>query len=627
MKKYKTYLKLGLGSLFNILIYRLQIKSGYFKKRLPINPFKQGGHAGPPLRHFSELNLFFAEGQDIKSIWEYSRFYWFPELAKQGQVQELEKKINQWLEENPWNAGYNWACAQEASIRLINFILGLDIVSPKKPGVGANLVFALSARGDFIEKHCERIIPVMRYADAQKNNHATSEAAGLFIAGCYLGGADFVSPLAGETGQKNNYFFGQRGGSFKKYLSIGRKYLERQMKRLVMSDGTFAQYSVTYHRLVLDTISLCEIFRKRANQPQFSEIFYLNYQKLFLWLYQITDPISGDAPNLGANDGTNLFKLDSLDYRDFRPSLQLASVLINQKKCFEPGPWDECLSWLDLKEKYSVEKIEKKSKEFKEGGFVSLVWNADSSLPLRERQDKKSQDFLDREGSHTHCLLRYANFKFRPSQADCFHLDLFHRGVNILRDGGSYSYNTTPEKMKYYSGTASHNTIMFDGHDQMPKISRFLFGDWLKTKISPSLSLSSAFGPVSPARGETKSDPAQNVWTWSGEYQDYLGCRHKRSLEINESLKTIWVRDEISNFKNSAVLKWRLAPELNWVINKNRCESELASLEIWVDGQPVFLELSEEKESRYYHHESNIPALQIYLKAPTRYIQTKLVLN
>ena len=122
----------------------------------------------------------------------------------------------------------------------------------------------------------------------------------------------------------------------------------------------------------------------------------------------------------------------------------------------------------------------------------------------------------------------------------------------------------------------------------------------------------------------------ERVWTWSGEYQDYLGCRHKRSLEIDENLGIIWIRDEIVNFKNHAVLRWRLAPELNWVINKNKknlCESDWASLEIFVDGQPVFLEISQEKESRYYHHESNIPALQIYLKASTQYIQTKLILK
>ena len=29
----------------------------------------------------------------------------------------------------------------------------------------------------------------------------------------------------------------------------------------------------------------------------------------------------------------------------------------------------------------------------------------------------------------------------RPSQADALHLDLWHRGVNLLRDAGTFSYN------------------------------------------------------------------------------------------------------------------------------------------------------------------------------------------
>ena len=677
LNKYQTYLKLGLVSLLKVFTYRLKIKSKFFKKSLPISDFEKinlidlfesapslskkssdflsclshewrdeiisnankimagerryfFNHWHPEnfnlelerisknnLKHFSELNLFFSEGQDIKTIWENSRFYWFVDLAKafrlsgeQKYLESLNNNLNSWLENNPCNAGYNWACAQEASIRLINFTLGLEII--RQGGHAGPPLQGLDERGDiknFIQKHCARIIPVMGYADSQKNNHATSEAAGLFIAGCFLSQMDFVSPIvscrggpACPPGQTH------RSVPARKYLLIGRKYLERQLKRLVMSDGTFAQYSVTYHRLVLDTISLCEIFRQRSNQPKFSQRFYKNYEKLFLWLYQLVDPISGDAPNLGANDGTNLFKLECLDYRDFRPSLQLASVLINKTKCFEPGPWDEVLDWLELEKnpgEFEFKTLEKKSREFKAGGLVSIVFD---SAPSLSKTPDGLLSCLSREGrdestAHTHCLLRTANFKFRPSQSDCFHLDLFHKGVNILRDGGSYSYNTDPNKIKYYSGTASHNTIMFDDHDQMPKLSRFLFGDWLKIGVGANLVF------------------AHDIWRWSGEYKDYLGCRHQRSLEINQNLGIILVRDEISGFKNHAVLTWRLAPDLNWMINKSRknlCESDLASFEIFIDQEPVELNLSRETESKYYQKETRIPVLNIKIEKQSR---------
>ena len=35
-------------------------------------------------------------------------------------------------------------------------------------------------------------------------------------------------------------------------------------------------------------------------------------------------------------------------------------------------------------------------------------------------------------------MLRYPRFRFRPSQADVLHLDLWIGAENILRDGGSF---------------------------------------------------------------------------------------------------------------------------------------------------------------------------------------------
>ena len=60
------------------------------------------------------------------------------------------------------------------------------------------------------------------------------------------------------------------------------------------------------------------------------------------------------------------------------------------------------------------------------------------------------------------------------------HVDLWLGGTNVLRDGGSYSYNISNEITKYYNGVSSHNSIQFDDRDQMPVLGRFLFGSWLK---------------------------------------------------------------------------------------------------------------------------------------------------
>ena len=38
-------------------------------------------------------------------------------------------------------------------------------------------------------------------------------------------------------------------------------------------------------------------------------------------------------------------------------------------------------------------------------------------------------------------MLRYPRFRYRPGHADALHLDLWLGDRNILRDGGTYSYN------------------------------------------------------------------------------------------------------------------------------------------------------------------------------------------
>src|SRR3546814_10496654 len=78
----------------------------------------------------------------------------------------------------------------------------------------------------------------MAYAVAQANNHATSEAAALFIGGSWLAAN---GSRAGES-----------------LVRRGRQHLEKQVARLVEEDGSFSQYSLNYHRVLLDTLSRSE---------------------------------------------------------------------------------------------------------------------------------------------------------------------------------------------------------------------------------------------------------------------------------------------------------------------------------------------------------------------------------
>ena len=77
-----------------------------------------------------------------------------------------------------------------------------------------------------------------------------------------------------------------------------------------MDDGTFSQYSIVYHRMILDLLSAVELLRNEWSLGSFSDSFYQKVNLAIEWYSSMVDPISGNAPNIGANDGTYLFNYD-----------------------------------------------------------------------------------------------------------------------------------------------------------------------------------------------------------------------------------------------------------------------------------------------------------------------------
>ena len=582
--KLYTYFRLGLRNLFWVYTYRRKLKNGYFPRILPIESSIEGPFFYPskldnkfaavesPWLH-GELVLFdkavmtddqipdwhkfylsdkyFEKGNihwskipdfeygDIKEIWELSRFNWLLKLAQAYASTGDDKwlnKLNLWLENwsemNPANCGPNWKCGQEASIRVMHLITASFILNQHNK-CEKSLVC-------LIEQHLKRIKPTLTYAMAQNNNHGTSEAAALFIGAMFL--------------KQNNSDL----KDIHVYLNLGRSWLENRMGLLIMDDGNFSQYSINYHRLLLDTLSLVEFFRDVFQEETFSDSFYQKAEKSCLWLAAMTDESSGDAPNLGANDGARLIPLTQTEYRDYRPSVQLSSVLFRNKKIY--NNCDEILNCFNLK----CEDLEyhTKSINYKNGGYALL----------------KSQKSM--------ALIKYPVYKFRPSHADALHVDFWLKGQNILRDGGTYSYNTDKNTSDYFSGVKSHNTIEFDYHDQMPKLSRFLYGSWLKTQTA-----------------EFNSDKSFTAF-----YKGNYGELHLRRVELQE--KKLIIEDEISGFKESAVLRWRLIPG-KWTLTNNQIESE--SISISVSGSMKFnrLELVSGEESRFYLEKTTLPVLEV----------------
>lgn len=514
------------------------------------NPFN-GQRVVSPDRDWWQIPDFDPAVGDIKLIWELSRMDWvviLAQRARQGDQDALDR-LNVWLvdwcKQNPPYKGPNWKCGQEASIRVMHLCMAtlmLGQVRTAAPGLRA-----------LIRLHLQRIAPTVQYAMAQDNNHGTSEAAALFMGGSWL------AALGLSDGAR--------------WARMGRRWLEDRAARLIGPQGSFSQYSLNYHRVMLDTFCIAEVWRRHLELPVFSPRLQARVLAATEWLRYMVNPVNGDGPNVGANDGARLLQLTDTLYRDHRPSVTLAMALFAGQRAYaHSGPWEQALQWLGVAVPKAVAPLPQ-SRVADDGGFAVL------------------------QCGNAMAMLRYPRFRFRPSQADALHLDLWLGPDNLLRDAGTYSYNTEPQWAQYFGGTASHNTVQFDDRDQMPRLSRFLFGDWLKADDVQALRSSN---------GATQ---------FGAGYKDRRGASHHRWVHLESG--RLQVVDKVQGFDSKAVLRWRLQPG-DWRIELTQQRLRLVhnpgdavTLSVSASVPILRCEVVQGWESRHYLEKTPVPVLEV----------------
>lgn len=605
--KARTVWRLGPSNLLRVATYRLLLKSGVYRRLLLIEPALGGPFfdwaasqqaAGPALAdsqawasladrvlagqlqafshhwadagfpprwhrslmtqvdadaalvHWTRLSDFGLTGGDIKGYWEPARFDGLLVLVlawlctrRADLPRAIEQWLDSWCRHNPGNVGLQWKCGQEAGIRLMQFLLAAELLQ-RWAGVTP-----LPALTQLVAQHVRRIAPTMLYAIGQDNNHGSSEAAAMFGGGAFL--ARHASAALAAQGRR--------------WRATGRFWLEDRVARLVLPDGSFSQHSVNYHRVLLDTLSFAETVRRWHGEPPFSARWLQRSQAATEWLADITDTQSGDAPNLGANDGARLFVLHRLPYRDFRPSVQWAMRLFLNRSAYSGGAQDEPLDWLGLGRAGLARDRPFTARLWPDGGYAKLV------------------------APRAWALLRLPRYRFRPSHSDGLHLDLWLDGQVLLCDGGTFAYNTESRWLNYFSGTASHNTVQYDGRDQMPRLSRFLFGDWLSCT---DLQFDAAASTVTAA------------------YRDRQGARHRRTVTLAVGHCT--VVDEVSGFRERAVLRWRLAASAGaWSCADGECNNGSLRIAVRSSSAIARFECVEGWQSLHYAEKTALSVLEV----------------
>lgn len=486
-------------------------------------------------KHWTEIPDFSSEAGDIKYIWEKSRFTFLYDLIRYDHYFERDQselvfsQIESWIDHNQVNCGPNWQCGQEITLRVLNWTFALQYY--KKSSILNEIL--LSKILNSIYQQIQHVAENIHFSRiAVRNNHALTETLGLYLIGLL-------------------YPFFDKSSEWK---TNGKKWFEEEITYQIYDDGTFLQFSMNYHRVVVQLLTWA-IQLAHVNHESWDEVVYDRAGKSLKFLKTCQDTKTGWLPNYGNNDSALFFPLTDCDFRDFRPQLLALSTVLQEKCDYGNGPWKEENLWLGLNPNNNQGNAQSRDFQislFSKGGYYVL----------------KDQD--------TVTFLRCGSYQNRPFQSDNLHLDIWVDGENILRDAGSFQYNTDQKWTNYFSGTASHNTVMLGDHDQMRKGSRFIWFDWIKT-----------------SEGNWKEE--NDLAIFEGWFKGFkkLGEKivHKRKVTKEKGALSWIIEDWIENAPEGILMHqiWHPYPDFfeKFVIisfDKNEKEISFSKTEGWFSG-------------------------------------------
>jgi len=511
-------------------------------------------------KHWTEIADYSKEAGDIKYVWEKSRFSYLYDIIRydyhfnEDCAEFVFRDILSWIKSNPINCGPNYRCSQEMSLRVLNWTFALYYYG-NSPHLTDEIFNQVQHVIYWHMDHVYKNIDFSRIA--VRNNHAITETLALYLVGI------FYPTLPGAAIWKQK----------------GKAWFEEEIAYQVYDDGTFLQFSMNYHRIVIQLLTW-GITLSEKNGEKFSEVVYGRAKKSLKFLRTCMTDENGRLPNYGANDGALFFKLSNTHYRDYRPQLQALAAAVGMdiglNGSFEDGLW------------YGLNK-EVVDKWSPANGIHAFV---------------KGGYYIIREPD-TLTFIKCGGYRDRPSHADNLHIDIWYKGENILPDAGSYKYNTDEATMRYFSGTQSHNTIMLGNNDQMLKGGRFIWYYWSQCESA-----------------EFKEDA--NTYIFNGSVNAFRYIRnnivHRRTIVKQKGLPLWEIKDEITGAPKDMELQqlWHVPTGNKDIVIRSKNKQSGAYEPQKRDGWYSSLYGQKEKTDEYYFSTANSIIYTSIKVEPTR---------
>ena len=394
-------------------------------------------------KFYSELNIeaSYNSGIDVKTTWELNRFHHAVILARAYWLtsdtnyrQELIDQCLDWISKNPCPYGINWTSAMEVSIRSINLLFALLIITAKDKTTSAipEILFnSIVEHGSYIKRNLEIGSKNGRLVSG---NHLISNYSALACIGMMLSGLR----------------------QSREWIRIGLAGLDIEVKRQILPDGLHYESSLSYHKLVLEMLLITGVLAQKCGE-KLSLKYKQSVSKMCDAVIVMTRP-DGQLPMIGDDDGGRLailsgYYLNRLD--DNRDILSLGAILLNRDDLrflcrdnlrelfWVTGP--ECFStFSQALENFVIPEC----KQYEYGGLCVL-------------QNRDRKDFI---------LFRTGWPEFGAPTGhrhnDLLSTEIWLNGTPITVDPGTLTYTSDFKTRNELRSTKSHATVSLNSDEQ-----------------------------------------------------------------------------------------------------------------------------------------------------------------
>lgn len=377
-------------------------------------------------KYFSNNKVFWRkqrlnEYEDIKNIWEYNRLQILPAITikylktkKKEYIDEVVRILDYWKENNEFDYTINWNNNLEIAIRAINIVLTLILIQDEK----MNKKYA-----SLLYLHAKHIYSEIEYSNiCIPNNHVIGEALALLIL------SNILIVKENKKWQK-------------KSIEILNKYID-----IIDDDGVSKENSFSYQFFVtkMYILSLCFIKDKET----FKKINEKIIKSLDVLKYTIID--KQRILNYGDNDGGFLYSI----YMDYSISKDIEEYY---NLFFKNEINNETSIYLEIFKKFNPTNKIITSKEKQQNYLVTkkiFIYKWNNNILFFNA--KKIE-------GHAH--------------NDSLAINLIIDGKEVIADSGTFSYNISQEKRKYYRSRRAHSTIQIEEDRNCHKIGTFRWID------------------------------------------------------------------------------------------------------------------------------------------------------